>query len=53
MNSKNQIRNILVKVVSIINSLSLLLAVHTANVACGWLFYQDKEPEEVKKMRKF
>ncbi len=23
------------------------------NLACNWLYYQEEEPEEVKKMRKF
>ena len=34
-------------------SLALCLTAYTANLACNWLYYQEEEPEEVKKMRKF
>lgn len=35
------------------NAVALVLVAHSANVACGWLFYQEEEPDEVKKLRKF
>ena len=36
-----------------VNCLALCLTAYTANLACNWLYYQEDEPEEVKKMRKF
>ena len=33
--------------------LSLKLTARSANLACDWLYFQDEEPDEVKKMRKF
>lgn len=53
MKNKNLIKNVVVKSIGVVNALALVLVAHTANVACGWLFYQDEEPEEVKKLRRF
>lgn len=36
-----------------INCLSIRLASHSANTACDWLYYQEKEPFEIKELRKF
>ena len=32
---------------------ALKLTARSANLACDWLYFQDEEPDEVKKMRKF
>lgn len=42
-----------IKVLGVVNCLALCLTAYTANLACNWLYYQEEEPEEVKKMRKF
>lgn len=41
------------KVLEGINLLALKLTACSANLACDWLYFQDEEPDEVKKMRKF
>lgn len=41
------------KVLDGINLLALKLTARSANLACDWLYFQDEEPDEVKKMRKF
>ena len=42
-----------IKVLGVVNCLALCLTAYTANLACNWLYYQEEEPEEVKKMRLF
>ena len=42
-----------IKVLGVVNCLALRQCLYTANLACNWLYYQEEEPEEVKKMRKF
>lgn len=46
-------KNLGIKLLGAVNCLALCLTAHTANLACNWLYYQEDEPEEVKKMRKF
>ena len=41
------------KVLEGINLIALKLTASSANLACDWLYFQDEEPDEVKKMRKF
>ena len=41
------------KVLEGINLLALKLTARSANLACDCLYFQDEEPDEVKKMRKF
>ena len=41
------------KVLEGINLLALKLTARSANLARDWLYFQDEEPDEVKKMRKF
>ena len=41
------------KVLEGINLLALKLTARSANLACDLLYFQDEEPDEVKKMRKF
>ena len=42
-------KNLGIKLLGAVNCLALCLTAYTANLAC----YQEDEPEEVKKMRKF
>ena len=46
-------KNLGIKLLGAVNCLALCLTAYTANLACNWLYYQEDEPEEVKKMRKF
>ena len=46
-------KNMGIKLLGAVNCLALCLTAYTANLACNWLYYQEDEPEEVKKMRKF
>ena len=41
------------KIMSIVNCLAICLVSYNANLACDWLYYQDEEPESVKRFRKF
>ena len=50
---KNNQKNLGIKLLGAVNCLALCLTAYTANLACNWLYYQEDEPEEVKKMRKF
>lgn len=46
-------KNLGIKLLGAVNCLALCLTAYTVNLACNWLYYQEDEPEEVKKMRKF
>lgn len=46
-------KNLGIKLLGAVNCLALCLTAYTENLACNWLYYQEDEPEEVKKMRKF
>lgn len=46
-------KNLGIKLLGAVNCLALCLTAYMANLACNWLYYQEDEPEEVKKMRKF
>ena len=46
-------KNLGIKLLGAVNCLALCLTAYTANLACNWRYYQEDEPEEVKKMRKF
>lgn len=35
------------------NALALRLTMRSANLACNWLYFQEEEPDEVKRLRKF
>lgn len=37
----------------VLAALSLLVAAHSANLACSFRLHQDEEPEAVKSLRKF
>ena len=52
-NHEENIRQSKTKVLEGINLLALKLTARSANLACDWLYFQDEEPDEVKKMRKF
>lgn len=41
------------KMLELINYLAMKLTIRTANQACNWLYFQEEEPEEIKRMRKF
>ena len=41
------------KVLEGIKLLALKFTAPSPNLACDWLYFQDEEPDEVKKMRKF
>lgn len=47
---KNKIKKFMCKLVK---SEANKAAVKNANSACGWWLYQPKQPESVKKLRKF
>ena len=36
-----------------VSSAAMFSAVLVANFGCSWIFYQEKEPESVRKLRKF
>ena len=46
-------KNLGIKLLGAVNCRALCFTAYTANRACNWLYYQEDEPEEVKKMRKF
>ena len=46
-------KNLGIKLLGAVNCLAICLTAYTSNLACNWLYYQEDEPEEVKKMRKF
>lgn len=50
---KKILSRMIIKILEVINFCALRLTVHSANLACDWLYYQEEEPDEVKKMRKF
>lgn len=46
-------KNKIFKIIRLINYLALCMVVYSANVTCDWLYYQEEEPNIVKKLRKF
>lgn len=40
------------KILEGINALALRLTMRSANLACNWLYFQEEEPDEVKRLRK-
>lgn len=42
-----------IKIFGIVNCLAICLTAYNANLACNWIYFQENEPDEVKKMRKF
>lgn len=46
-------KQIVLKICGAINCLAICLTVLSANRVCNWLYHQEKEPEEVKRLRKF
>lgn len=50
---KNLSKRIMYKIMDMVNCIAIGLTAYSANLACDWLYYQEEEPEEVKKMRKF
>ncbi|QBE95162.1 hypothetical protein PMF13cell1_00665 [Blautia producta] len=41
------------KIVDVINRVAVCFVTRSANLACDWLYYQDEEPDAVKKFRRF
>lgn len=41
------------KILEGINCLALRMTRRSANLACNWLYFQEEEPDEVKRLRKF
>ena len=41
------------KILEGINALALRLTMRSANLACNWLYFQEEEPDEVRRLRKF
>ena len=41
------------KILEGINALALRLTMRSANLACNWSYFQEEEPDEVKRLRKF
>lgn len=46
-------KQVMIKIMGVINCLAICLTVCMANRICNWLYFQEEEPEEVKNMRKF
>lgn len=46
-------KTVVTKGLKIMNHLAMFTAVNSANAACGWIYHQPEEPEEIKKFRKF
>ena len=50
---KKMLSKMTTKILEVINYCAISLTAHSANLACDWLYFQEEEPDEVKKMRKF
>ncbi len=46
-------KNVLMKLVGLVNCLALVLVAQTANAACIWTFHQPEFPEAANRFKKF
>lgn len=53
MNRDRLFQKLAEKSLILLNSLAMVLAVQSANIACAWIFHQPEEPKELKKYRKY
>ncbi len=45
-------KNIIYRILGMMNCLALMLVAHTANVCCIWVFHQPEFPEAANKFKK-
>ena len=50
---KSEVSKLLIKFGGLMSALALTLVTATSNSACTWYIYQEKMPDQAKKLRKF